>query len=222
MKTECVINTVGKTLAESMEAVEAAGALLGLPHGALIHMIHYPKSFVQRRKIGGNEALLYMVHCSAGMMYHPQATPEDRALGKVIQIGMLIFTGENAYLKEQQMLLSSKAYSTVDLAIYAWSHKMKVLQEEVKQLEFPVVPNVTKQNYDVIEAISQPAQVCVESAERLTRELNTLRSQALSFAPNETVGEIVNKIDTLRALVGALQEQSLTHLGEAYQVIKSL
>jgi hypothetical protein len=222
MKTEIVIDNVGKTLAETVERIGVAEVILGLPSGALIQLIHYPKSFVQRRKIGGNEALLYMVHCSSGTMYHPQATAEDRALGKVIQIGMLIFTGENAYLREQQLLLSSKAYVTVDLATYAWSHKMKVLQEEVKQLEFPVAPNVTKQNYDLIEAKSSPAQACFEASERLTGMLNTYREQAMYFAPSEGLTEIVEEIEELRAEVVALNRSARRFLNQAYQVIKSL
>jgi hypothetical protein len=217
MKTEFVITNTRKTLAEAMDNIELAESSLGLPHGSLIHLIYYPKAFVQRRKIGGNEALLYLVHCS-----QISENTNLMDLGKVLQIGMLIFTGENAFMKEQQLLLSSKAYASTDMAIYAWAHKMKLLQEEVKQLEFPVEPKVSKQNYDVIEAVSQPAQACLELAERLAGLLVSYRNQALNFAPNTEVTEIVEEIDELRAPVGELDRIARKFLKQAYQVIRSL
>jgi hypothetical protein len=222
MKTELVINNVGKTLMEAMDNLGMAEVSLGLPHASLVHLLPYPKAFVQRRKIGGNEALLYLVHCEENMLQTFESSDYALSLGKVLQTGMLIFTGENAYLKEQQLLLSSKAYSTRDLAIYAWSHKMKVLQEEVKQLEFPAAPTVTKQNYDMIEAKSSPAQACLDVAQRLTGLLNTFRAQALSFAPNEGVEEIVEEVDELKAPVEELDRIARKFLKEAYQIIKSL
>jgi hypothetical protein len=220
MKNEYLLNLIGFEKDDLGEELEKACISLGLPEGSAEDFRHSAKTFLQRREIGGHMALMwveiYPNHENAGQSLFPMT------LGHTVVMGMTINTPENGNTVRVTQLLLRKSFETVGETLACFEVCVRELREEVKVLAHPTPPNVSRKNYDVIEAESDPAQAVLLATETLLEYLLAARKNALSFAPNEALGEILMAIETLRKPISKANRKATSILNQMYEVIKAL
>lgn len=205
-KNEVKVNVIGYDRLDTISAYTKAATDMGIDPILTAFFTPYAKSFFQRRKIGGNEALLQIG--IQGFNKPGEITTTDSALmtlGYTVRSTLIVLTSVRDRVSNiHTTLLFEHTYRGLGDTLAAYEGLVEVAQTEVQEEE-PVKPSVTKDNFDIIAAYQGPAQACADATSKLLAVLFEARQDALSYCPNETLSGLLDTLGKLHERVFSLQ-----------------